>query len=45
MAPAVYVAENGIDRHNGSGGGQLGLLKPWCPCVGESQGNEAGEGG
>ena len=20
MAPAVYVAENGIDRHNGSGG-------------------------
>ena len=44
MAPAVYVAENGIDRHNGSGG-VLGLLKPWCPCVGESQGNEAGEGG
>ena len=20
MAPAAYVAENGIDRHNGSGG-------------------------
>ena len=35
MAPAAYVAENGIDRHNGSGGGAWSFEALMSPCRGK----------
>ena len=43
MAPCVYVAEDGLVRHQLEGE-SLGPVKAQCPSVGECQGQEAGVG-
>jgi hypothetical protein len=45
MAPATYVAENGLVGRSSVGGEALGPVKVRCPSVGECQGEEAGVGG
>ena len=40
MAPATYVAEDDLVGHQWEGN----PVKALCPCVGECQGQEAGEG-
>jgi hypothetical protein len=45
MAPAAYVAEDGLVGHQWEKKEPLGLVKVLCPSIGECQSQEAGVGG